>query len=66
MRAFLLERGRRQLYLCREGSTWVGFLLRRLVEESILVSESKENGLPIHVFYACKIILLFVVVKSVR
>ena len=25
--AFLLERGRRQLYLCREGSMWVGLLL---------------------------------------
>ena len=57
-------RGRRQLYLCREGSTWVGLLLRRLVGENILVSESKENGLSIHVFYVCKIILLlFVVVK---
>ena len=64
MRALLLETKKTALLV--QGSTWVGLLLRRPVGESILVSESKENGLPIHVFYACKIILLFVVVKSVR
>ena len=40
-----------------------------LVGESTLVSESKENDFPSHVFYechVCKIILLFVVVKLIR
>ena len=32
MRALLLGRGRRQLYLCREGSAWVGLLLRLHVQ----------------------------------
>jgi len=66
MRALLLERKKTTLLV--QGGKHVGWFAFEAASgrESTLVSESKENGLPIHVFYTCKIILLFVVVKSVR
>ena len=58
---------RKKTALLVQGGKHVGwFAFEAASGRDYTCKREQKNGLPIHVFYACKIILLFVVVKLFR